>query len=188
MKGWREHGREWNFSEWLKNYNKVTMRTGLELVLTIKSILNVLVILYARWCVTLRPLRFTDSFRKNGRDIHNTGRFVKLKKKNKYKILESRIIIIIFFFIYSAIDRITFRSRSSIYDNRTDRLDRFLFVLSSVVNNLINERILHTFFIIISRSTINSRDNIHGGTRSRCHCRLISVFARSCFRILLTAK
>lgn len=97
MKGWREHGREWNFSEWLKNYNKVTMRTGLELVLTIKSILNVLVILYARWCVTLRPLRFTDSFRKNGRDIHNTGRFVKLKKKNKYKILESRIIIIIFF-------------------------------------------------------------------------------------------
>ena len=65
------------------------MGTGLESVLTIKSILNVLVILYARWRVALRSLRFTDSFRKYGRDIHNTGRFVKLKKKKEqHKILE----------------------------------------------------------------------------------------------------
>lgn len=81
------------------------MGTGLESVLTIKSILNVLVILYARWRVALRSLRFTDSFRKYGRDIHNTGRFVKLKKRRTAQ--NPRIIVITFFFIY--------QSKSSIY-------------------------------------------------------------------------
>lgn len=109
------------------NDSKITMcyhRNGfrIRILLTIKSILNVLVILYARWCVTLRPLRFTDSFRKNGRDIHNTGRFVKLKTKaarnRDSQLINCNIVVFV----------------SKLFDSNPlgMRLDGFLFVLSRI--------------------------------------------------------